>query len=119
MPRWLCIDSTGRAGERSGAPYEMFYGDPVGRDDDLAEMDADTRKNIERDRARWTAVVALSRARFAVDDLVGMTVGQARAVVEAAGGEFVTDDGPLAMKLDPNRLVASVIAGLVVDTRIG
>jgi hypothetical protein len=48
-----------------------------------------------------------SRVRFRVDELVGMTVAQARAVVEGAGGVFVTDDEPITAMFSPRRVVAS------------
>ena len=48
-----------------------------------------------------------------------MTVGDARAVVEGAGGEFATDEGPITAKLDPNRVVASVRDGRVIEASVG
>ena len=58
-----------------------------------------------------------SRERYRA--LVGMTVSEARAVVERAGGEFATDDGPIAAKLDVHRVVASVADGRVTRAHIG
>lgn len=49
-----------------------------------------------------------SRARYRLSELIGMTAAQARAVVEGAGGRFVTDDGPTTSNFDPRRVVASV-----------
>jgi hypothetical protein len=51
-----------------------------------------------------------SRVRYRLDELVGMTVAE-RAVVEDAGGMFVTDDGALAAMFSPHRVVASVADG--------
>jgi hypothetical protein len=54
-----------------------------------------------------------------MDALVGLTVTQARLVVEGAGGEFATDEDSITRKLDSSRLVARVINGRVVDSTIG
>jgi hypothetical protein len=40
--------------------------------------------------AELRRLIEESRARYHLDALVGMTVSQARAVVERAGGEFAT-----------------------------
>lgn len=88
------------------------------RDDDLAGMSREMREMVTRERDRWSERVAESRKRFAVQDLVGMTVTQARVAVEAVGGEFVTNQQPVAAKLDPNRVVARIQDGRVTGTEI-
>jgi hypothetical protein len=74
---------------------------------------------LDRRRANWDGAVARARVRFRVDDLAGLAADAARAQVEGAGGEFVTDDRPIAAKLDSNRVIATVSGGHVVAVRIG
>ena len=72
------------------------------------DPDAALRRRIEE-----------SRARFRLDELVGMTISDARAVVEDAGGIFARDDQPLTAMFSPRRVVASVIDGRVTRATIG
>jgi hypothetical protein len=46
-------------------------------------------------------------------------VDAARAQVVDLGGEFVTDDRPIAAKLDLNRVIATVSGGYVIAARVG
>lgn len=68
---------------------------------------------MEAERRQVALAVAEAKIRYHADALVGMTVADAREVVEAAGGEFVTDDQPIRAKWDPHRVIASVTADRV------
>lgn len=69
--------------------------------------------------AAWQRAVAEHQARYRVDELIGMTVAEARAVVKGAGGEFATDQGPITTKFDLRRVVATVADGRVVSAHVG
>ena len=60
-----------------------------------------------------------SRGRYRLDDLVGMKIVGARAVVEGAGGIFTTSDKPLTAMFSPQRVVADISDGRVVSATIG
>lgn len=56
---------------------------------------------------------------YRIDELVGMTVTDAKTIVEDAGGEFVTEDQPIAAKYDLHRVTASVSGDRVTGVRLG
>jgi hypothetical protein len=60
-----------------------------------------------------------SRVRYRLDELVGMEIADARAVVEGAGGIFATSDEPLTAMLSPQRVVADIADGPVIAATIG
>jgi hypothetical protein len=70
-------------------------------------------------RARMRRLIEESRARYRLDELVGMPVAEARAIVETAGGIFATDDGPLNANFTPYRVVVSAADGRVIRADIG
>jgi hypothetical protein len=74
---------------------------------------------LDRFRRDWSEALVQAQARFRIDDMVGLTVDAARAQVVDLGGEFVTDDRPIAAKLDLNRVIATVSGGYVIAARVG
>jgi hypothetical protein len=85
----------------------------------MASVDPRVSASAHDGAAELRRRIEESRARYRLDELVGMTVVEARAVVEGAGGEFATDDGPITAKFDPHRVVASAANGRVVRADIG
>lgn len=77
------------------------------------------RAGVAAHRKAFAHAVAQSRVRYGTDALIGMAVADARSVVEAAGGQFVTDDQPIAAKSDPTRVVATVTDGRVTAVVLG
>jgi hypothetical protein len=69
--------------------------------------------------AELRRLIEESRVRYRLDELVGMTVAEALAIVDGAGGQFVTDDGPITANFDTRRVVASVAEGRVTRVDIG
>jgi hypothetical protein len=74
--------------------------------EDAAKRKPDVAAARGRDRAR---------ARFEALGLIGMDLDQARAAVEAAGGEFKVKGEGMSFKLDHNRVWVAVEDGKVTE----
>lgn len=80
--------------------------------------DSDRRDELmDRDRQK----IRDAYRRFQPDSLLGLTEAEARARVEAVGGQFEADepDAIMAMNYSINRVRVIVEDGLVTDASIG
>lgn len=74
---------------------------------------------MDAERRRVKSAAAELGILYRIDELVDMTVTDAKAIVEAAGGEFITDDQPILAKYDLHRVTASVVTGRVTQVHLG